>query len=117
MNADASAISRYAAASVAAIALAGWLLSMAFSGGGADRALLLGGVVAAVVQVGAFMLARSVPLKHRIAGWGAGAGICLLTLIVFGFVSRATGMPAEPALLGMATYLFATELIEPFFLK
>ena len=117
MSTVGTATSRYAAASIVAIVLAGWLLSMAFSVAGAARALLLGGVVAAVVQVGAFALARGMPLQSRIAGWGAGAGICLLTLIVFGFVARATGMPAEPALLGMATYLFATELIEPFFLK
>ena len=117
MSTAAAATFRYAAASVAAIVLAGALLSMAFSVAGAVRALVFGGVIAAVVQVAAFALARSLPLQSRIAGWGAGAGICLLTLIVFGFVARATGMPAEPALLGMATYLFATELIEPFFLK
>lgn len=111
------AVARYAVAASIAVAGSAVLLALAFAGNEARRALVMAGAVALVVQIGAFALARSLPLRQRIAGWGAGAGISLLTLIVFGLVARRAGFPPEAALLGMATFLFLTELIEPFFLK
>lgn len=107
----------YAAATVVAVALAGGALSLLFAGADARRALFLTGTVATVVQVLAFTLARRTQPANRVAGWAAGAGICLLTMFVFGFVARPIGLPLEPALFGLATYLFITELFEPFFLK
>jgi hypothetical protein len=117
MSAAGKALVRYALASLALVTALGVVLALVFTGEEARRALLISGLVVAVVQSGAFMLARRASPANRIAGWGAGAGISLLSLIAFGFVARAQGMPLEPALLGMATYLFATELIEPFFLR
>lgn len=114
---DPAAIARYSAASIVVVALSGWLLSMAFSMPGSRRALAIAAAVAVVVQVLGFVLARRAHPAQRIVGWAAGAGISLLTLVVFGFVARSNGMPLEPALFGLATFLFATELIEPFFLK
>jgi hypothetical protein len=42
-----------------------------------------------------------------------GAVICFATLIVYGFVCRALGLPTDAALLSLATFFFLTELIEP----
>lgn len=117
MSANLAAIVRYTLVSAALVALLGWVMTLMFSGQAARRAIVVAGLVVVVVQAGAFVLARRSAPAYRIAAWGAGAGISLLSLIAFGFVARAQGMPMEPALLGMATFLFATELIEPFFLR
>ena len=42
-----------------------------------------------------------------------GALICFTSLIAYGFVSRALGLPSNAALLSLATFFFLTELIEP----
>jgi hypothetical protein len=42
-----------------------------------------------------------------------GAVLCFATLVVYGFVSRALGLPSNAALLSLATFFFLTELIEP----
>jgi hypothetical protein len=117
VTADARAVMLYALGSAIFVVVDALLLSLAFDGEGARRALLVAAVVALVVQVAAFVPARRAAPKHRIAAWGAGAGLSLLTLIVFGFVARGTGLPLEPALFGLATFLFSTELLEPFFLR
>lgn len=118
MSDGASAVGRYALAVLVLVALFAWVLTLFFPGAAARHAVLVAAALATVVQVLAFVLARrmSTPTT-RIVGWGAGAGVSLLTLITFGFVARASGLPLEPALLGLATFLFVTELIEPFFLK
>jgi hypothetical protein len=106
----ASAAWKYVASSALLVVVAGWILTLIFEGPAALRAI-------ALVQGGAFVLARRTAPRNRVAGWGAGAGISLATLIVFGIVVGRLGIPMEPALLAMATFLFATELIEPFFLR
>jgi hypothetical protein len=113
----ASAAWKYVASSALLVVVAGWILTLIFEGPAALRAIALAGGVSLVVQGGAFVLARRTAPRNRVAGWGAGAGISLATLIVFGIVVGRLGIPMEPALLAMATFLFATELIEPFFLR
>jgi hypothetical protein len=49
---------------------------------------------------------------NLIAGWGLGAVICMLVLVVYGFVCRPLGLPPSAALLSLATFFFLTELIE-----
>jgi hypothetical protein len=39
--------------------------------------------------------------------------ICLTSLVIYGFVGRALGLPSNAALLSLATFFFLTELIEP----
>lgn len=111
------AITSYAAASLLLIAGSGWLLSLAFPGSAAHRALTISAVVAFVVQMLAFTLARRVRPEHVMTGWGLGALACFVTLVVMGFVSRPLGLPIEASLFGLATFLFLTELVEPLLLN
>ena len=90
---------------------------MFWRGAAVPHALFIAGIVAFVVQVGAFALARWMAPRQAIAGWGIGAGLSLATLMVFGSVAHKIGLPLEPALFGMATFLFLTELVEPVFLR
>ncbi|CAN5911461.1 hypothetical protein BH11GEM2_BH11GEM2_03240 [soil metagenome] len=104
----------YALASVVAIAMAAGVLMTIYSTPAEQRAVWLSAGVGLVVQILTFGIARVlVERGHGIAGWGLGAVICFVALIVFGFVSRALGLPSNAALLSLATYFFLTELIEP----
>lgn len=108
------AVLMYGLACVVAIGLAGGVLTAVFGTAPERQAVWVSALVALVVQLVAFALARSmVEGGHGIAGWGLGAVICLVALVVYGFASRALGLPSNAALLSLATYFFLTELIEP----
>lgn len=111
------AIGLYAALSLLLIAGSGWLLSLAFQGSAAYRALVVSAVVAFVVQMLAFAIVRLQKPENAVAGWGLGALACLVTLVVMGFVSAPLGLPIEASLFGLATFLFLTELVEPLLLN
>jgi hypothetical protein len=104
----------YALACVVAIGLAGGVFTAVYRSGPERSAVWISALVALVVQVVAFAIARMLSDRnHGIAGWGVGAVICVISLVVFGLVSRALGLPSNAALLSLATYFFLTELIEP----
>ena len=104
----------YALACVVAIGLAGGVFTAVYGSAPERSTIWLSAVVALVVQLVAFAIARILADGgHGIAGWGLGAVICVIALVVFGFVSRALGLPSNAALLSLATYFFLTELIEP----
>jgi hypothetical protein len=104
----------YALACVVAIGFAGGVFTAVYSSGPERAAVWISAGVALVVQVVAFAIARVLADGgHGIAGWGLGAVICIIALVVFGLVSRALGLPSNAALLSLATYFFLTELIEP----
>ncbi len=107
-------IALYALASTVAIGLAGGVFTAVYSTPVERQAVWVSALVALVVQMVAFAIARLLNSSgHGIAGWGLGAVICLTTLVIYGFASRALGMPQNAALLSLATYFFLTELIEP----
>ena len=88
------------------------------SGPGVAKAVWTSAVVAVVVQVAAFTLARSTQTTNVVAGWGSGMLIRFLSLVVYGFVgAKALGLAMTPALLSLAGFLFLTTLVEPAFLK
>ena len=103
----------YAAATIAAVALIAWLFGLHYVGDAERGAIRMSAVIAVVLQVGAFAIARAMGKRNVIAGWGIGAVLCLAALILFGFAARGLGLPQEAALLSLATFLFVTELIEP----
>lgn len=104
----------YALACVLAIGLAGAVFAAVYDAPAERKAVLLSAVVALVVQLIAFAFARLLADQgNAIAGWATGALVCFTALIVYGFVSRAFGLPQNAALLSLATFFFLTELIEP----
>jgi hypothetical protein len=108
----------YLLACVAAIGIAAMVFVMVYGGAAERRAVVISAVVTLVVQGIACAVARLMAAgDNAIAGWTLGAVICFITLIAFGFVSRALGLPSNAALLSLATFLFLTELIEPPFLN
>ena len=104
----------YGLACLVAIGLAGGVFTAVYGSAPERSAVWLSALVALVIQVVAFAIARAMVDSGRgIAGWGLGAVLCFVSLVVFGFASRALGLPSDAALLSLATYFFLTELIEP----
>jgi hypothetical protein len=108
------AVLLYALASAVAIGIASGVYLAVYPSPSERSAVWLSAAVGLVVQIVTFGIARVlVERGHGIVGWGLGAVICFVVLIVFGFVSRALGLPSNAALLSLATFFFLTELIEP----
>ena len=104
----------YALACLLAIGMAAGVLVAVYGSPAERRAVVVSAVVALVVQVIAFAIARLLAGRgSAIAGWGLGAVICFAVLVVYGFVSRALELPSNAALVSLATFFFLTELIEP----
>ena len=104
----------YGLASAVAIGLAAGLFIAYFPAPLERRAVATSAVVALVIQLVGFFIARRMATRgNAIAGWGVGALICFTSLIAYGFVCRALGLPSNAALLSLATFFFLTELIEP----
>lgn len=104
----------YAGASAALVAIAGALLMLVYGGAAERQAVWTSAAVAFVIQLLAFAVARLMAqANHGVAGWGLGAAISLLTLVLYGVIVRGTELPQGAALVSLATFLFITELIEP----
>ena len=112
------AISRYALVTIAVIAIVGWLLTLALTDAGAASAIGISATVAIVVQIAAFAITTMMAPKNIIAAWGAGALARMLTLFVYALLAiRVLGLPAVPALISLAVFLFLSTLLEPLFLR
>lgn len=73
--------------------------------------------VAVVVQVLALLVGRSFGKDRILIGWGMGALLRLVAVLVYAFaVIPALGLPLAPALLSLVAILFVTTLFEPFLL-
>jgi hypothetical protein len=108
------AVSLYGLACLVLIGLAGAVLAVVWGAPLARQAVLVSAVVALVVQMVAFAIARLLAAGgNGVAGWALGAVICLVALVIHGFVSRGLGLPSNVALVSLATFFFLTELIEP----
>ena len=83
-----------------------------------EQAVLVSAAVAFVLQVATFVVARLLAANgNGIAGWGLGAIVCFVALVVYGLLCRALGLASDAAMLSLATFFFLTEVIEPPFLN
>ena len=107
----------YGLSSAMVIGLVGGVFTAVYGSAPERMAVWVSAAVALVVQLVAFAMARVMADEgHGMAGWGLGAAVCLIALIIYGFASRALGLPPNAALLSLATYFSLTELIEAPFL-
>jgi hypothetical protein len=108
----------FAAACIGLIALAGAALSFAFPGADNARAIGISAAIALAVQIGAFAILRVMRGPTVMIGWGIGSGVRFLALIIYGFAaSTVLGLPLTAALVSLATFLFATSVLEPLLLE
>ena len=106
----------YAAVVAATVFVFGWIFTIFFPGEAARQAIGTSAAIACLVQLGGFAIARRMRRTNAIAGWAAGALLCLLSLVLYGFLVRPLGLPIEPALLSLAAFYFVTETLEPLLL-
>lgn len=112
------AISRYAVVTIALVAIAAWVLTLALTDAGAASAIGISATVAVVVQIAAFAATRSMAPKNIIAAWGMGALVRMMTLFVYALVAvKVFNLPAVPTLISFAVFLFLSTLLEPLFLR
>ena len=82
-----------------------------------SRAIWTSVGVAVVVQVLALLIGRSFGKDRLLVGWGMGALLRLLAVLIYGFaIIPALGLQLAPALLSLVVILFVTTLFEPFLL-
>ncbi|HEY5088156.1 MAG TPA: hypothetical protein VII66_12430 [Gemmatimonadaceae bacterium] len=82
-----------------------------------SRAIWTSVGVAILVQVVALLVGRSFGKERVLVGWGMGALLRLLAVLVYGFAIIPTlGLQLAPALLSLVAILFVTTLFEPFLL-
>jgi hypothetical protein len=99
------------------IGLIGAAASLFTDASGRD-ALLASALVALVVQLAAFAVARMLQPKHLFVGWGMGSAMRMIALGLYALVvAKLWQAPVMAALLSFAGFLFVTTLIEPLFLK
>lgn len=96
----------------------GLFLGTVFQSPSEHRTLVVTGVVAFVVQVVAFAIARRSAPSNLIAGWGVGVALRMIVLAVFALVLvKPLGLVSTAALVGLATYFFVSTLVEPLLLR
>ena len=111
------AIALFALATAFLIGVLGWVLALVFTASGDARALWISAVVAFVVQLFGFALARMSAKSNVIAGWGVGMLLRLLTLGVYALlVVPALALPSGTALIALVAFFFVSTLVEPLFL-
>lgn len=107
----------YSAACVAVIGAIG-AISALFTEGLGRQAILASAVLALVVQLTAFTVARMFKDRHVFVGWGMGSAMRFIALAMYAVVvAKLWGAPVMAALLSFAAFLFVTTVIEPLFLK
>lgn len=93
-------------------------VASAFLGPLERQAVWASASLAFVVQMVAFMVVQVLPAKDLMLGWGLGAILRLMSVVIFGlFVAKVWRAPVAPALLSYAVFLFVTTVVEPVFLK
>ena len=107
----------FASLTVGITVLFAWFFSLMFTAPEDHRAILLTATVAIAVQLVGFGFGSFFAPTNAIAAWGIGMMLRFVTLVFFGLVVvRAMGLPAGASLISLATFLFLTTLVEPFFL-
>jgi hypothetical protein len=112
------AFALYATISLAAIALLAWALGLVFDAPEAQRAIRTSAIIAYVLQLFTFAIAKAMAKQNVIAGWGIGVIMRLVTLGVYALaIIKAFALDPTPALLSLATFLFISTLVEPLLLQ
>ena len=107
----------YAVITLALIGTLGALFALGFKSPEARQAIMVSGVIAFMIQMISFAIAKQIGKESIFLGWGIGALLRLFTLAVYALlVVKALGLPAEAALISMATFFFVAIIIEPLLL-
>ncbi|MDQ2767977.1 MAG: hypothetical protein M3Y30_12575, partial [Gemmatimonadota bacterium] len=105
-------------ASAALIALAAWLLTIAFPTAQDRHAIVVSAGIAYVAQLLSFVIVRAWAATNVVAGWGLGMLLRFVVLALYALVfAKALGLPLTSALVSLAVFFFVSTLLEPVLLK
>ena len=107
------AMALFAAVVLLSVVGAGLLFAIPFSTPADRRAIEVSGVVAIVVQLFGFAVARAVSTQKFMTGWVIGIALRFVTLLVYALAVKLIGLPAPAALLSLVTFFFISTLVEP----
>ena len=108
----------FAVATIAITGLAGWLLSLLFTGPRDGAAILVSGSLAVSIQVAAFPIIRQLSARHLTAGWAVGSVVRLGTLVAYALLApNVLLLPSLSALVSLAVFYFLSMVIEPLFFR
>jgi hypothetical protein len=111
-------LASFALVSLLAMALFGWMLMYAFPMPADAHAIVVSAVIAYVVQLVSFALAREWAATNVIAGWGLGMLIRFFVLAIYALIGvKVLGLQLTPALVSLAVFFFVSTLAEPVLLK
>ena len=98
---------------VALLIVTALLLSLGFKTEADRHALLVSGILAAVVQMSAFGLVRIAGKTNALAAWGLGTIFRGTVLVFYGlFLVKMLHLPPTAALVSFAVFLFVSMLLE-----
>ena len=104
----------FAAAVVVIVLVTGALLAIPFASPSDRKAIAISGLVAVVVQLFGFAIARLASTRDFMTGWAIGVVLRFVTLGAYAFVAvKVLGLPAPAALLSLVTFFFISTLVEP----
>jgi hypothetical protein len=108
----------FAIVSLVFIAVVAWMLTYAFPTAADRHAIVVSAVVAYVVQLCAFLIARAWAATNVIAGWGLGMLLRFAVLAMYALIGvKVLGVPATSSLVSLAAFFFVSTLLEPVLLK
>jgi hypothetical protein len=108
----------FAGVSLALVMVTGWLLTLAWPDPAARHAVYVSAIIALVVQLFAFAVAKLSARTNVLAGWGVGVLLRFVVLAAYALVgAKALGLLLTPALISLVAYFFVTSLAEPVLLK
>ncbi|GLC27929.1 hypothetical protein rosag_44420 [Roseisolibacter agri] len=113
------ALALFALVAAAVVVVGGWILTLVYPGEAARHAIVASAVVAFVVQLVAFAIARRAAQRsNAVAGWGLGALLRMMVFALYALVLvKALGLVSTPALISLAVFLFVSTLVEPLLLN
>jgi hypothetical protein len=104
----------YGLLSLAVIALVAWMLTYAFPTAADVHAITVSAVVAWVVQLVSFTIARRWAATNVVAGWGLGMLLRFFVLAIYALIGvKVLGLATTSALVSLAAFFFVSTLAEP----
>ena len=108
----------FGVATATLISFVAWLLTFGFPTAEDRRAIVTSAVIAFVVQLISFTIARAWSAKNVIAGWGLGMLIRFAVLAMYAlFGASLLGATPTAALVSLVAFFFVSTLLEPVLLS
>jgi len=108
----------FAVVSLGVIAILAWILTFAFSTAADRHAILVSALIAYVVQLCSFAIARALAATNVMAGWGLGMLLRFVVLALYALIFlKVLDLRPTAALVSLAVFFFVSTLLEPVLLS